>query len=499
MKQNTLATLLVGCLLLTGSLGATAAPTDRLITQQDAARHGLDRAWFTQIRIDPGRSRVSHVRLFEGTGLLPDVLFVQTDQAMVHALDAETGQTLWARAVGSRAQPTMPVGANAELVGVLNGSRLYLLDRSNGRILWERRVTGVPADGPVLTDKYVFVPTIGGLVLAYPIEKEQLEEEEEVVLPSKANAPATNEPEPTGSEPSQAKPAPPKKVEEPYRPFALKQQSLDPLTCVSFGQITSQPIFTLEDKKNQYLAWSTTRGLFVGYVDLRRQSEFAVTYQLRTHSEIVTQPTYLPPRTSEANIEGLIFSASKDGEVHAISATRGAAIWTYAIGQPVVEPIIPIKDRVYVATELGDFYCLDAATGTTHWSTGNVGQFIAASQQNVYVADRAGQLRVLDAASGARIDALYASDLPIKFRNLWTDRIYLATPTGLIQCLHETAQDEPLRHRKAGVIQVEAATGEEFIPAGQPSKPEEKPGAKPAPSGENPFEAPAAGADNPFE
>jgi len=495
MRQNILAALLIGFLLLAGLDAAAASPNGRLITQQDAAQHGLKRAWFTQIRIDPGRSRVSYLRLFEKTEQLPDTLFVQTDQAVVHALDAETGQTLWVRAIGNRAHPTLAIGANAELVGVINGTRLYLLDRSNGRLLWQRRVEGVPADGPVLTDKYIFVPMISGLILAYPITKEEVEEEENIVLPKTAGAPPASEPK--AKTPGEAAPAAATKTEGSYRPFALKQEIRAPLACVSFGRITSQPIFTLEDNKNQYLAWSTTRGLFVGYVDLQKQREFAVQYQLKSHSEIVTQPTYLPPAVGEGNQEGLIFSATGAGEIRAFSAMRGTEVWNYAIGQPVVEPIIPIVDRVYVAAELGGLFCIEAVTGRERWSTGDVSQFIAASPTNVYVADRDGQLRVLDGASGARVDGLFTADLPVKFRNLLTDRIYLATPTGLVQCLHETALDRPVRHRSVEEPKAQPAPAEEPVSA-KPAQAEEEPAAEQKPAGENPFDEKEEGGENPF-
>jgi len=498
MKQRMFGTALTGLLLVAFAMDATAASTSRLITQDDAARHGLTRAWFAQIPLDPGRSQISHLRLFEGTGPLPDTLLVQTNQATVHAINAETGQTLWTRLVGSPAHPTMPVGACRELVAVVNGNKLYLLDRASGRLLWDRRIEGVPADGPVLTDRYAVVPTVGGLVVAYPIAKEEFEPVDALAGKPTATAEKENETPESGSASPNVEPTTPKPAaKEPYRPFTLKQDFIYPLTCVSFGRVTSQPIFVLEDNQNQYLAWATTRGLFVGYIDLQREREFAVKYQVRTKSDIVTPPTYLPPNLAEEETEGLIFSASSAGAIYAVSATRGVDVWRYALGEPVVEPIVPIRNRVYITTQLGNFFCLDATTGMQRWSTRNVSQFIAASRQRIYVADRAGQVSVLDADSGTRVDGFFASDLPIKFRNLWTDRIYLATPSGLVQCLHETTQAEPLWHQRIEHVRVEAVPGQEPAAGEKPTQPEEKPAAEPEPSGENPFDAPASG-DNPF-
>jgi len=484
---------------------AGASPANRLISPNDAGRMGLTRAWFTQVRLDPGRSRVEHIRLFEATDRLPDTLFVQTDRAVVHAIDAETGQTLWVRSVGSPNHPSMSLGANDEIVGVANGTTLYLIDRADGRIVWTRRLTGVPVDGLVLTNHFVFIPMLNGQVLAYPITKKQFEEDESPpVAAAKEDAP----PNDVAAE-AEKRPAPEPAVETNQGPLALETEFSLPLTCVSLGRVTSQPIFIHEDFRNQYLAWSTTTGLFVAYVNLTMRDDFPVKYQLRTTSSMVTQPTYLPPGIGQGNIDGLIFSTSAAGEIHAIAATRGTELWQYAVGQPINEPVTPIRERLYAVTELGTLFCLDSITGQVHWSIEGVGQFVAASENRVYVADRGGQLVALDVNTGARVDSLFTSDLPVKFRNVRTDRIYLATPSGLVQCLRETAQTEPLRHRRVAKAasekapQPSAKPKDEKDPFAVPDQEDEKnPPASPAPGkeAEDPFAAPAPGkeAEDPF-
>ena len=48
--------------------------------------------------------------------------------------------------------------------------------------------------------------------------------------------------------------------------------------------------------------------------------------------------------------------------------------------------------------------------------------------------------------SGARVDSIETSKLSLKFMNEQTDRLYLAAPDGLVQCLHEIGIKEPLRY-----------------------------------------------------
>jgi hypothetical protein len=64
----------------------------------------------------------------------------------------------------------------------------------------------------------------------------------------------------------------------------------------------------------------------------------------------------------------------------------------------------------------------------------------------VYAADARAQLLILDAAKGTSLAMLPLADATIPLVNQQTDRIYLASASGLIQCLHETALTQPLRY-----------------------------------------------------
>jgi hypothetical protein len=64
----------------------------------------------------------------------------------------------------------------------------------------------------------------------------------------------------------------------------------------------------------------------------------------------------------------------------------------------------------------------------------------------VYAADARGQLLILDAAKGTRLATLPLAESTVPLVNQQTDRIYLASESGLIQCLHEIALTEPLRY-----------------------------------------------------
>ena len=64
---------------------------------------------------------------------------------MVQAIDAETGKTLWVRQIGRREYPSLTPAANHNFLVVVNGSRMYVVNRQNGNLLAERVLDGAPS------------------------------------------------------------------------------------------------------------------------------------------------------------------------------------------------------------------------------------------------------------------------------------------------------------------------------------------------------------------
>ena len=135
----------------------------QLIDQTAARRHGLERSWFTHLHVGGGRSPIVDIKFDAGT------LFVQTGIATTHAIDGETGRTLWVADVGSPSHPSLPLGVSERHVALLNGTMLYVLDRVTGQVLFTRSIRGVPIMGAALSEEAVFVPTTAGQVETYSI------------------------------------------------------------------------------------------------------------------------------------------------------------------------------------------------------------------------------------------------------------------------------------------------------------------------------------------
>ena len=132
-----------------------------LISTSEAARFGLTRAWFQQAEVDSSRGKAQSLILDEG------VLFVQTDQGKIDAINANTGERLWVTQVGEPGRITTQPAISHKYVAAVNGSTVYVLNRVTGKILWSASLPGAAGAGPCLSQQRVFIPLVNGRVLGY--------------------------------------------------------------------------------------------------------------------------------------------------------------------------------------------------------------------------------------------------------------------------------------------------------------------------------------------
>ena len=188
----------------------------------------------------------------------------------------------------------------------------------------------------------------------------------------------------------------------------------------------------------------------------------------------------------------MIFATSTNGYVYAVSEVRGEMLWKFPTSEPVFQPPAVIEDHVFVVTQLGGMFCCDTKTGKQLWSAPEISQFVAASKQRVYAADRAGRTQVLTPRPAPRWTSCPPNCCRMKLLNTQTDRLYLATDSGLVQCLHEIEQSQPILHgedRKAKKEEEAEKPPAARKPKAEPGQEQPRPKATPkpkAPAGEKP-------------
>ncbi|MGV3608788.1 MAG: PQQ-binding-like beta-propeller repeat protein [Planctomycetaceae bacterium] len=183
--------------------------------------------------------------------LIPRVrLYATSERGTVHAIDGETGKTVWSTTVGRASLPMSSAAANDDYVGVCNGSTLYILDSETGSITNERRVMGAPSTGPAVSEDSVFVPMISGAVERYQID-------------------------------------------EPKRP---------PYIFKSFGRPSAQPVVSLNS-----VTWPTESGkLYVGY-----SQEGGMRYRIEAKDAITSAPVMSNDKILFCSHDGYVYCVSE--------------------------------------------------------------------------------------------------------------------------------------------------------------------------------------------
>lgn len=361
------------------SLARGQASASGLIRREEALAHGLHRAWAQQVSLD-GRSDA-----LASLTLAGDMLFAQSDGGLIHALDAETGRTLWSTRLGDRRFPTTAPARFQNYVAAANGDDLYMLDAKSGRIWWQRKLPFQPIAPAALDDRRVIVPLLDGTLISYRVDLHELADVVDPIAKSKA---------------------------------ILESQ---PISYRAKGQPAARPLIL-----GELFAWTTLNGrLYVA-----RMHEPGTNFEFRLNESCAAPPTYRKP---------LLYLTSVDRSVYALEDQHGVERWRYFTGAPIYEPAAVVGDSVVVTTRGAGAFCLDAASGNLRWSYPQGRQFIAASPDRIYLSDGLQQMLILDRATGRLLDRFTLLHLPIRYTNLDNDRIYLARPSGLVQCLRENS------------------------------------------------------------
>lgn len=103
---------------------------------------------------------------------------------------------------------------------------------------------------------------------------------------------------------------------------------------------------------------------------------------------------------------GVIYQGVMNGEMHAINANTGQALWIKRPGGPIAHTAAVDDERVYFGSLDGNVYALDASDGELVWTFVTGGPVVSAPavvDERVFIGSNDGNLYALNAATGAKL------------------------------------------------------------------------------------------------
>lgn len=388
MTSLRISQFLASVLILTGFSAALAqsSDTDRsLPSQQQLSRFGLERAWWGQAVLNPARDKVRHVSMDE------DMVYVISTSGVATAFDSETGKKRWALNLGRFDEPSYPLVSNEHLALAIVGTTLYAIEKESGAVTWTLDLPNQPSASPGVDEDQVYVGCLDGSVYAYSLRKIRLLYQEQRLPRWTAEAVT-------------------------WRSAAAKE-------------ITSPPIST-----GRTVSYASRDGSLYSV----GASDKQLIYQLETNGAI------LAPMATNGKI---LFLASEDNTLFALNAQNGRIIWDFTSGLPVRRAPFVISDDLYIAPDRGGLFCLNAADGSRRWWQPKLTSFIAVIGNSMYASDLDGNLVRASREDGGISGTLSMRSYAVRVANDRTDRIYMATESGLVVALRMRGETIPVFHK----------------------------------------------------
>jgi len=151
-----------------------------------------------------------------------------------------------------------------------------------------------------------------------------------------------------------------------------------------------------------------------------------------------------PVFSSPAVAEDKVFVGSEDGKVYCLNAASGDLIWSYQTGDWVYSSPAVAEDKVFVGSEDGKVYCLNAASGDLIWShetSDMVGSSPAVAGDRVFVGSYDGKVYCLNAASGDLIWSYVTGGRVDSSPAVAGDRVFVGSYDGKVYCLNAASGD----------------------------------------------------------
>lgn len=392
--QFVLVYALIGCLFTQETVAQSHPLTPLLPTNSTLGRVGLTRMWWGSATMDSHRDKLLYLMLDD------NYLFAHASNGVLCCFDSETGRKLWATSLGGQDEPAYQPASNSKYVMILSGSILFALKKETGDIAWQFPLPDGPTTPPVVDDSQIYFGSTDGSVMAYNLDKLA----ENFMKRRKSDA--------------------------AYRAFVFKYRIPT--------RILETPVV-----QGNFVAFSGSGTHVTTYV---LGQDRALKYSFDTPD---------PVSCGLAAHENMLFVCSDDSQLYALNMVTGGLRWQAVMGGQITRTPRVVQNDLFVLPSGIGMRRFDLRNGDELWAkpAWGIEEFVSASRAHgskpghVYGTDRSGNLIQLNRHTGVQTGRVTLDRFTIRVHNELTDRIYVASPTGIIMALREKDLEFPTYYK----------------------------------------------------
>ena len=391
------------CCALLASAPAAPAQARMLPDARDLRGAGLELAWWAVATISPGRDAVVDVTSDE------DAVYVRTRENLLTAVDLATGAKKWSIRLGRDRQQGVPVATSRTLALAVVGRIAYAIDKDTGQIAWELPLPSTPTAPPAIDDARLYVGAGDGGVYAYDLGR----------------------------------------IREYHTEGKLPQfVAGTSLWRYSTGAaIVGPPVLA-----DIAVMFANADGVLFAV----EAEERDLLWQFETDRR-----TSAPPVADDATV----YVASRDRNLYAVDVQNGLDRWEFVTRSPIETAPAVVGESLYVVPSRSGVARVDKATGRAVWRSDRTSGFLAVAGGRVYASDSSGNVVALDEATGAPVGTARLTNYTVRSGNDRTDRVIVATESGVVVCLKAAGAGFPVFHKIPEARPVEPTFADPNAPA----------------------------------
>ena len=152
-----------------------------------------------------------------------------------------------------------------------------------------------------------------------------------------------------------------------------------------------------------------------------------------------------PIESSPLLVGNRLYVGTWDRGVYALNATNGKRIWRFAADEEVNTSAAYWKGTIFIASDAGTLYALNAKTGRMRWQAGDAREFYYATPTvaygRVFIGSTDGTMYVYGAKSGRLLWAKPLGSYIYGAAGVWKRKVYVGTYDGFLYALDAATGD----------------------------------------------------------